>query len=90
MIKKGGPGEEDIDVKIKTMSGDSDGNDFVFLSDGDEQPLIIMDGKEVTDGNMDDLDKDKIETIEVLKGSKAVEKYGEKARNGVVVITSKK
>ena len=38
----------------------------------------------------DDLDKDKIETIEVLKGSKAVEKYGEKARNGVVVITSKK
>lgn len=81
---------EDIDVKIKTISGDHDGNDFVFLNDGDSKPLIIMDGKEVPDGKMKDLDHENIETIEVLKGSKAVEKYGEKAKDGVVIITSKK
>lgn len=90
MIKKGEPGVEDIDVKIKTISGDHDGNDFVFLNDGDSKPLIIMDGKEVPDGKMKDLDHENIETIEVLKGSKAVEKYGEKAKDGVVIITSKK
>ncbi len=90
MIKKGGPGEEDIDVKIKTMSDGPGENDFVFLNEGDGKPLIIIDGKEVPDGKMEDLDHDKIETIEVLKGSKAVEKYGEKARDGVVIITSKK
>ncbi len=90
MIKKGEPGVEDIDVKIKTISGDHDGNDFVFLNDGDSKPLIIMDGKEVPDGKMEDLDHENIETIEVLKGSKAVEKYGEKAKDGVVIITSKK
>jgi len=39
---------------------------------------------------MKDLDHENIETIEVLKGSKAVEKYGDKARDGVVIITSKK
>ena len=90
MIKKGEPGEEDIDVQIKTGSGDHDGKDFVLVNDGDGKPLIIMDGKEVPDGKMEDLDHENIETIEVLKGSKAVEKYGEKARDGVVIINSKK
>lgn len=90
MIKKGEPGEEEIEVKIKTASGDHGDNDFMFLSDGDDKPLIIMDGKELPDGKMEDLDHKNIETIEVLKGSKAVEKYGEKARDGVVIITSKK
>ncbi len=90
MIKKGEPGVEDIDVKIKTVSGGHGDNDFVFINDADGTPLIIMDGKEVTEGKMKDLDHENIETIEVLKGSKAVEKYGDKARDGVVIITSKK
>ncbi len=90
MIKKGEPGAEDIDVKIKTLSGDDGGHDFVFLNEGDDKPLIIMDGKEIPDGKMEDLDHENIETIEVLKGSKAVEKYGDKAKDGVVIITSKK
>ncbi len=92
MIKKGEPGSKEIKVEVKTLSDDEGENEFFFISDGDddEKPLIIMDGKEVPDGNMNDLDKDKIETIEVLKGDKAVEKYGEKARNGVVIIKSKK
>jgi len=90
LIKKGKPGEEDIDVKIKTVSGEHGDNDFVFINDGEGKPLIIMDGKEVPDGKMEDLDHENIETIEVLKGSKAVEKYGDKARDGVVIITSKK
>lgn len=90
MIKKGEPGEEDIDVQIITSTENHEGNDFVFLNDGDGKPLIIMDGKEVPDGKMQDLDHENIETIEVLKGSKAIEKYGEKAKDGVVIITSKK
>ena len=90
MIKKGEPGVEDIDVKIKTVSGGHGDNDFVFINDADGTPLIIMDGKEVPHGKMKDLDHENIETIEVLKGSKAVEKYGDKARDGVVIITSKK
>ena len=90
LIKKGEPDVEDIDVKIKTVSGGHGDNDFVFINDANGTPLIIMDGKEVTDGKMKDLDHENIETIEVLKGSKAIEKYGDKARDGVVIITSKK
>ena len=92
IIRGDGDGHDshkDIDVRIKTGSGDHGDNDFVFLNESDGKPLIIVDGEEVIDGKMEDLDHEKIETIEVLKGSKAIEKYGEKARDGVVIITSK-
>ena len=36
------------------------------------------------------LDPDQIETINVFKGDKAIEKHGKKAKNGVVEITTKK
>ncbi|MGA9270390.1 MAG: hypothetical protein WBV45_07195 [Lutimonas sp.] len=92
IIRGDGDGHDshkDIDVRIKTGSGDHGDNDFVFLNESDGKPLIIVDGEEVIDGKMEDLDHENIETIEVLKGTKAIEKYGEKARDGVVIITSK-
>jgi TonB-dependent SusC/RagA subfamily outer membrane receptor len=57
----------------------------------DEQPLIIIDGKEAgEDINLDSLDPNTIESINVLKGPSAEKAYGEKGKNGVVVITLKK
>lgn len=90
MIRKGEPGSKEVNVKVKTLSGGDGEKDFFFISDGDEKPLMIIDGKEMPDAKMEDLDHENIETIEVLKGDKAVEKYGEKAKNGVVIIKTKK
>ena len=57
----------------------------------DEQPLIIIDGKEAgEDINLDSLDPNTIESINVLKGPSAEKAYGEKGKNGVVEITLKK
>jgi hypothetical protein len=57
----------------------------------DEQPLIIIDGKEAgEDINLDSLDPNTIESINVLKGPSAEQAYGEKGKNGVVEITLKK
>jgi TonB-dependent SusC/RagA subfamily outer membrane receptor len=53
------------------------------------QPMFIVDGKRLVDGAAD-LNPSDIESVEVYKGAKAVEIYGEDARNGVVVITSRK
>jgi outer membrane receptor for ferrienterochelin and colicin len=63
--------------------------DYVFIGD-DENALIFIDGKESTKEEMKALGKDKIDKIEVLKGDKAIEKYGEKAKDGVIHITTKK
>ncbi len=57
----------------------------------DEQPLIIIDGKEAEkDINLDSLDPNTIESINVLKGPSAEKAYGEKGKNGVFEITLKK
>lgn len=52
--------------------------------------LAILDGKEVSEQEINAFPPDKIQSVNVLKGEAAVKKYGERARNGVVEITSKK
>ncbi|HEY1871502.1 MAG TPA: energy transducer TonB [Chitinophagaceae bacterium] len=54
-----------------------------------EKPLIIIDGKEYL-SNLDSLNRNEISSIDVLKGQAAVALYGEKGKNGVVLIHTKK
>ena len=61
----------------------------VIVTDG-KKPLILIDGKKANEKAMKELDPDQIETINVIKGDKAIEKHGKKAKNGVVEITTKK
>lgn len=58
---------------------------------GKDSPLylVIEDGKEQTVDNLDTIKPDTIESVSVFKGPSAVKKYGEKGRNGVVVVTLK-
>jgi N-acetylmuramoyl-L-alanine amidase len=51
-------------------------------------PLYIVDGKEYT-GNINDLNVESIESVSIYKDKSAIEKWGEKAKNGVIVITLK-
>ncbi len=55
---------------------------------GQPQPLFVLDGKEVS--NISDVDPNTIKEVNVLKGDAARKLYGEKADNGVVIITTKK
>jgi len=53
-----------------------------------EKPLVIIDGK--PGGDLQSISPDNILKVDVLKGSSATELYGAEAKNGVVVITTKK
>lgn len=54
------------------------------------EPLIIVDGEELLgDRTLDSIDVNTIESISVIKDERALELYGEKARNGVILITRK-
>lgn len=59
--------------------------------DGDDAPVIFVDGERVEGGvgALDDLSPDEIESIEVIKGPAAAEAYGEEGREGVIRITTK-
>ncbi|MEY4660484.1 MAG: hypothetical protein RLZZ42_436, partial [Bacteroidota bacterium] len=52
--------------------------------------LYIIDGKEMPSGSMKDVDPNSIKMVSVLKGENAVKKYGDKGKNGVIEITTKK
>jgi N-acetylmuramoyl-L-alanine amidase len=52
-------------------------------------PLFVLDGKIILPGEVKKLSASGIESITVLKDKSAIEKYGEKGKNGVVEIISK-
>jgi TonB-dependent SusC/RagA subfamily outer membrane receptor len=52
--------------------------------------LYIMDGKEISEKDMKDLSPNLIQSINVLKGESAKALYGEKGKNGVIEIKTKK
>ena len=53
-----------------------------------DSPLILVDGEE-WDGDIPGISPESIGSMTVLKGSTAVERYGERGKNGVVIITTK-
>tara|TARA_R110002049_G_scaffold17731_3_gene68658 strand:- start:43594 stop:45810 length:2217 start_codon:yes stop_codon:yes gene_type:complete len=56
---------------------------------GDNPPLYIIDGKEAPKATFEKLEPTNIKEIRVLKGEKAIEKYGQKAKNGAIEIETK-
>lgn len=53
-------------------------------------PIYVLDGKIISNSNFKKINTDNIESISVLKGDSAIKKYGEKAKNGVIEIKTKK
>jgi TonB-dependent SusC/RagA subfamily outer membrane receptor len=90
--KKDGDSENVLIIKkdgFKTIEHKS-GNHVMFISEDGDSPLFIIDGKESSKEAMEKISPDDIESISVLKGESASEKYGEKGENGVILITTKK
>ncbi len=67
-------------ISIRDKSG-------ATMADGDQNPVIIIDGKVSDNETLDKLSPDDIESINVLKGEKALEEY--KASNGVIIVKTK-
>ncbi|MEP7231405.1 MAG: SusC/RagA family TonB-linked outer membrane protein [Ginsengibacter sp.] len=97
-------------VKIATAPGGSTSGVSIQIRGinsitGRTQPLIVMDGVPIHDGDFNngnywgdqrlrgnglvDLNPDDIESITVLKGASAAALYGSEATNGVILITTK-
>ena len=73
--------------KTASIRVTGEANDVFIRGALADSVLFVLDGKPV---NRKDVNLETIESIQVLKDEKAVEKYGEKGRNGVVEFTSKK
>jgi len=58
-------------------------------SSTNDKIVYIVDGKEINPGDFGKIHPNDIERIDVLKDKKAIEKYGDKAKDGVIVVTTK-
>jgi bla regulator protein BlaR1 len=91
---KGDDGVIEITTKknetITVIGYKNDINKTVKIKSEDgKEPLIVIDGK-VSAKKVDDLAPDDIQSINVLKGETAQDKYGDKGNDGVIEITLKK
>jgi len=62
---------------------------FVLKNSPGNKPLIILDGKKADYKTLETLDPNLIDAIDVLKDAQATATYGDEARNGVILITTK-
>ncbi|MBS1523293.1 MAG: TonB-dependent receptor plug domain-containing protein [Bacteroidetes bacterium] len=74
-------------AKIYVRGMNDDDNDQLTIQ-GKGHPIFIIDGKEVQ--SVKNLNPNDIKSISVLKNGTAEKKYGEKGKNGVIEITTKK
>ena len=54
------------------------------------EPLILLDGEEISGDHLKPFPKDSIDHVDILKGVSATTFYGEKGRGGAVIIATKK
>ncbi len=61
-------------------------------ADSENSPLMLISTKDgmIQVDNFDKINPEEIQSLEVLKDKWATDKYGEKAKNGIVIITLKK
>ena len=78
--------------KVIEISGDTkENNQKAFhFPDGKETPLVVVDGEEISVSSLEKLSSDTFESINVFKGEIAINRFGEKGKSGVLLITTKK
>lgn len=82
--------------RIAAVSGDAKAKvlqnvlHVLRASEGEETPLLVVDGEEFSVSSLDKLSPDTFESISVLKEEDAINRFGEKGKNGVLLITTKK
>ncbi|MBI9041810.1 M56 family metallopeptidase [Lutibacter sp.] len=61
-----------------------------IIHTSNDKPIYIVNGEEINSEEIKNIDVNKIESINVLKGENAIKKYGEKGENGVIEMVLKK
>ncbi|HJG78752.1 M56 family metallopeptidase [Phocaeicola barnesiae] len=76
-------------IEISGATKENNQKAFHF-PDGKETPLVVVDGEEISVSSLEKLSADTFESINVFKGEAAINRFGEKGKNGVLLITTKK
>ena len=96
-MKKKPDFSEEMKISMKTREVQINLDEKAFETREKEQidgnksnALVIVDGKEISKADLDKIQPDKVESVSVLKGETATKLYGEKGKDGVVLVTMQK
>ncbi|WP_350287389.1 peptidoglycan DD-metalloendopeptidase family protein [uncultured Croceitalea sp.] len=78
-------GNKDNDITITN----NDGGFFFVNTKGKKKPLYYIDGEPASEKDVKKLSPNDVQSVNVYKGKQTISKYGKKAKNGVVEITTK-
>lgn len=90
ILKLGDGNHEDDNIFWQERTNAPKSKQFHFVDDPDIEKLIIIDGQEADFEKLDALAKeDKLDAVEFLKSKTAMSIYGEKAKDGAIIATTK-
>ena len=79
---------KDVDITVEESAAEeTEKSGNMTVVEPSNSFLVIVDGEE---GSYESVNSSDIKNISILKGQSAIDAYGEKAANGVVVVTTKK
>jgi len=82
-----------VSTKVINTNGDknmnSNANIVINMKEGMDKALYVVDGIKQKSGDLNEIDPKTIATVDVLKGEAATRLYGEDAKHGVVIISTK-
>jgi len=83
-----------VTTKVINTNGDknenSNANIVINMKDGVDKALYVIDGIKQKSSDLNKIDPNTIATVDILKGEAATRLYGDDAKNGVVLISTKK
>lgn len=83
--------QKEVEVKRKDSPSDTTTRvNEITIGPEKPMPLYILDGKEEDYTTLQKVTPADIDRVDVLKGEAAIKLYGDKAKNGVVIFTTKK
>jgi hypothetical protein len=83
------PQGSDQEGDVSSLSCEKDGTEHSANRNNDKKPLILVDGKKVANDQINKIDPNDIEDLKVIRGKEATKLYGEEAKNGVIIVTTK-
>ncbi|MCE5321234.1 MAG: TonB-dependent receptor plug domain-containing protein [Bacteroidales bacterium] len=82
-----------VTTKVINTNGEknvnSNANIVINMKEGMDKALYVVDGIKQKGGDLNKIDPNTIATVDVLKGEAATRLYGDDAKNGVVIISTK-
>ena len=85
--------DKGMEIRTTLKLGDDKKSNVMWIRGAEDKlPLIIVDGKELGNGTdiLSKIPVDQIQSISVLKNEAAKAEYGDKAKDGVIIVVTKK